>query len=277
MSKYKAITLGGVTVNKHIRDIAKDAVILSVAPELLRSAGDSPLRIFEASGGSAYLARELSDKGHHVTVSNYTLQNIPGVCELQADLNKPLPFEDASFDVVICREVIEHLENVPHILREFRRILVSGGRLVLTFPNRLHVRSRIFHLFSGFYRGMAAPINLDVPFGEAHINLIGYPEMDYFLRKCCFMVTKATSSYFASSDRVFAPLRWLVRLTTSFALLKRKPNAQEHDKTQPINRAYNAYIAAVITSPALFYGKDVIVSAISLADGHPSFSLSPKR
>lgn len=273
MSKHPTVTLGGVTIQKHSRDVAKDAEILAQAPELSRPASDKSLRIFEASAGVAYLSRELADKGHDVTISNYRLQGIPGVREVEADLNKALPFADASFDVVLCREVIEHVESVPHTLREFSRILAPGGRLVLTFPNRLQVRSRILHLFTGFYRGMASPINLDVVFGEAHINLIGYPEMDYFLRKTGFTVTGVGSSYFSAHDRVFAPLRLLVRYVTALAVLKRKPRAQEHDKTQPLNRAYNAFIAQVITSPALFYGKDVIVSALRLEDGAPSFIL----
>lgn len=273
MSKHTTIRLGGVSVEKHSRDVAKDAEILALAPELSLASAAKPLRIFEASGGVAYLSRELADKGHEVTVSNYRLQGVPGVREVEADLNQALPFGDACFDVVLCREVIEHVESVPHTLREFSRVLAPGGRLVLTFPNRLQVRSRIFHLFSGFYRGMASPINLDVAFGEAHINLIGYPEMDYFLRKSGFTVTGVGSSYFAAADRFFAPLRLLVRITTDLALLKRKPRAQEHDKTQPLNRAYNAFIAKAITSPALFYGKDAIVSALRLEQGQAPFTL----
>jgi len=277
MSKYKAISLGGMTVNKHARDVAKDSVIVTLAPELALPAAGKPLRIYEASAGAAYLSRELADKGHDVLVSNYQLQNTPGVREVQADLNKPLPFADASFDVILCREVIEHVESVPHTLREFHRILAPGGRLVLTFPNRLQVRSRLYHLFSGFYRGMASPINLDVIFGEAHINLIGYPEMDYFLRKTGFTVSGVSSSYFSASDRVFAPLRWLIRLTTAFAVLHRKRRAQEHDKTAPQNRAYNTHIMDVITSPDLFYGKDVLIAATRVDDGLPTFSITTTR
>lgn len=271
MTKHITVTLGDQPVDKHPRDVAKDAVMVSLAPELSRPASGAPLRIFEASGGNAYLSRQLADQGHDVVVSNYRVLGTPGVREVQADLNGPLPFPDASFDVILCREVIEHVESVPHTLREFKRLLAPGGRLVMTFPNRLQVRSRFYHLCTGFYRGMASPINLDVLFGEAHINLIGYPEMDYFLRKSGFAVTGVSSSYFSASDRVFAPLRPLVRFLTRFAVLTRKPRAQEHDKTRPENRAYNAYIADVITSPALFYGKDVILAATRLEDGRPCF------
>lgn len=271
MSKHSHIRLGGHDVRKHHRDVSKDAVMVRLAPELEGLAGPAPLRIFEASAGQAYLSRQLADNGHSVTISNYRLQGIPGVAEVEADLNGPLPFADASFDVVLCREVIEHVESVPHTLREFARVLTPGGRLVLTFPNRLQIRSRLFHLLTGFYRGMKSPINLDVPFGEAHINLIGYPEMDYFLRKTGFAVTGAGSSYFSKADRLFAPLRPLIALATRHALLTHKPRAEEHDKTRPVNRAYNAFVAQVITGPELFYGKDVIVSALRVADGAPTF------
>jgi len=269
MSRYIDIRLGGQTVKKHVRDIAKDAVILSLVPEL--SAPGSRLRIFEASAGTAYLSRQLADAGHDVTISNYRMQNIPGVAEIEADLNKAVALPDASCDVILCREVIEHVESVPHTLREFARLLVPGGKLVMTFPNRLQIRSRLFALLSGFYRGMKSPINLDVPFGEAHINLIGYPEMDYFLRKSGFAVTGVSSSYFSASDRLLAPLRPLIRAATRHAVLSHKPHAEEHEKTKPENRAYNAFIAEAITGPELFYGKDVILSAVRVADGQPTF------
>jgi SAM-dependent methyltransferase len=270
MSRYQTIQLGGQSVQKHVRDIAKDAEMLRLAPELSLPWA-APLRIYESSAGTAYLSRQLADQGHRVVISNYRLQGIPGVDEVEADLNTALPFSDASFDVILCREVIEHVESVPHTLREFARLLVPGGRLVMTFPNRLQIRSRLFHLLSGFYRGMKSPINLGVDFGEAHINLIGYPEMDYFLRKTGFAVTGVSSSYFSASDRLLAPLRPLIRVSTRHALLSHKPHAEEHDKTSPENRAYNRFIADVITSPELFYGKDVILSAVRVAQGQPVF------
>ena len=46
------------------------------------------------------------------------------------------PYADASFDTVLCCELIEHLFADPmHMMSEINRILKPGGHLVLTTPN----------------------------------------------------------------------------------------------------------------------------------------------
>lgn len=48
-----------------------------------------------------------------------------------------LPFKSASFDVLCCFQVLEHLEDAPGFLFEASRVLRPGGELILTTPNRL--------------------------------------------------------------------------------------------------------------------------------------------
>lgn len=46
-----------------------------------------------------------------------------------------LPFQGSSFDSVVCFEVIEHLRQPELLLKEVRRILTGGGRIVGSTPN----------------------------------------------------------------------------------------------------------------------------------------------
>ncbi|MEZ5558866.1 MAG: class I SAM-dependent methyltransferase [Pseudomonadales bacterium] len=45
-----------------------------------------------------------------------------------------LPFADASFDKVICAEVLEHVPDYPGVLKEIRRVLKPGGLLAVSVP-----------------------------------------------------------------------------------------------------------------------------------------------
>lgn len=45
-------------------------------------------------------------------------------------------FKDASFDVVVCSDVIEHVDDPRAMLREILRVLVPGGWAVVTTPIR---------------------------------------------------------------------------------------------------------------------------------------------
>jgi SAM-dependent methyltransferase len=46
-----------------------------------------------------------------------------------------LPLEPASFDVVLCGDVVEHLRDPVATLARLRPFLRPGGRLVLSTPN----------------------------------------------------------------------------------------------------------------------------------------------
>lgn len=65
----------------------------------------------------------------------YTGIDIAGKPDLFINLDevKELPFEDDSFDIAVCADVLEHLENIHFIFDELCRI--TNKSVIITLPN----------------------------------------------------------------------------------------------------------------------------------------------
>jgi SAM-dependent methyltransferase len=55
---------------------------------------------------------------------------------VEGDLCKPLPFDDASFDLVYANFVVEHLDRPSAAFAEWHRVLRPDGHLLLVTSNR---------------------------------------------------------------------------------------------------------------------------------------------
>lgn len=105
-------------------------------------------QVLQVDGGPGWLAEILQDRGarvvmtdlSNVAVARACARGVPAQqCEIDAG---PLPFNDASFDVVISDSQLEHRFNPEHALDEMVRVLRPGGRLILLLPNTAHWRVR---------------------------------------------------------------------------------------------------------------------------------------
>lgn len=65
-----------------------------------------------------------------------------GIDARPADLNFPLEFGDASFDVVVACEVLEHLPYWDISVAEMVRVLAPGGAFLGTIPLAYHLTDR---------------------------------------------------------------------------------------------------------------------------------------
>jgi len=104
-------------------------------------------RVLELGAGAGAFSRRLADSGYDVLSSDIDGENYRGGADFKAaDLNTRFSetFTGESFAAVIALEVLEHLENPLHFLREVARLLDGGNSLWVSFPN-IYLFSAIQH------------------------------------------------------------------------------------------------------------------------------------
>ena len=107
--------------------------------ETLHSLSLAPnTRILDAGCGSGRNMVELAAfgtvTGLELAPASIEAARARGVGEVVGGSLAEMPFEDASFDLAGCFDVLEHLEDDLASLRELRRVVRPGGRMLVTVP-----------------------------------------------------------------------------------------------------------------------------------------------
>jgi SAM-dependent methyltransferase len=85
--------------------------------------------------------------GKGLQTVTWDTRQIDLVCDITS-----IPQPDASFDVILCTEVLEHVPEPTKALDEFARLLKPGGKVILTAPFASLVHFAPYHFSSGFSR-----------------------------------------------------------------------------------------------------------------------------
>lgn len=119
--------------------------------------GKKQLRILDIGCRDGTMTREYA-AGHDVIGLDVDrdavakANEVPGLRASVRDLNnEKIPDADASFDVVVAGEVIEHLQWPTIVVEQIHRVLVPGGTFVGTVPNAFRLRNRIQFLLGRDY------------------------------------------------------------------------------------------------------------------------------
>ncbi|MGD2087767.1 MAG: class I SAM-dependent methyltransferase [Candidatus Aminicenantes bacterium] len=121
----------------------------------------------------------------HDDLFNNGLQKIDFV---KTDLNEDFPFESEFCNLVVAKQVIEHLNNPTHFLSEIARILRPGGIVFLSTPNISSLASRYTVIRSGYhtyFEGMWKEHRSPVHYEQLKVFMeeAGFAEIDFFTNR----------------------------------------------------------------------------------------------
>jgi SAM-dependent methyltransferase len=139
--------------NSVARDQWVEARLSEIAPEsrlLDAGSGEQKYRSFckhlkyVSQDHKAYDGRGDGVGGH---VASWTYGETDLICDIAS-----IPEPDASFDAILCTEVLEHVPDPIVVLNELCRLLKPGGKLILTVPFCSFTHFAPYHFSTGLSR-----------------------------------------------------------------------------------------------------------------------------
>lgn len=93
---------------------------------------DQPLKVLHFAPEQAFYKRFRNQKN-----LDYTTTDLESpLADVKADICD-LPFEENSFDFILCNHVLEHIPDDEKAMKEIYRVLRPGGRAILQIPQDL--------------------------------------------------------------------------------------------------------------------------------------------
>lgn len=175
---------------------------------------EGPSQVLDAGCGRGRLPRYWARWGPKQKQASFTgFDLLPDKLELskncgyeklvQQDITQPWQFADASFDAVICEQVLEHLDDAAlgFALGEMKRVLKPGGAVLIGTPVFKQIEALFVPLFSPINKLLHKLKDANDPGHEQHLTI---KQLTDCVQKAGFKVKNARGF------RVFTlPNNWL--------------------------------------------------------------------
>ncbi len=186
--------------------------------------GYPQLRILDLSTGrgeilSAFQRDGATVRATHYRTDDYKLIGCSGdfsfPIDNAVDLRRPLPYEPASFDVVLLIEVLEHLEIHWNVINEAGRVLTPGGHLIISTPNLARLHSRVHFLLTGTHKLIRRRVGWDLSPDDLyayHVNPVDLPLLHTLLFQAGLRIRRVAMTRFKAQHAwlmLFYPVLWL--------------------------------------------------------------------
>ena len=223
--------------------------------ELLVADDIAGRRIVDVGAGEGYFVSVL---GEHLKQKGVKPADALTACDLfpeqfryadvpceRIDANGVLPFDDNSFDAASCIEVVEHIENQFHLVRELFRIVKPGGRVIVTTPNILNINSRLGFFHSGF--GLLfypLPLGADDPVHSGgHIHPVTFYYLAHIFHRCGFRRVNLHFDRTKRSAAALTALLWLPIIAGNllFRMRMRRKKGEIYRQNRDLLRRINSF------------------------------------
>lgn len=186
-----------------------------------------PCKVLDVPAGRGPLSKFMQDLGWEVHSAdidrgNFFLEDIPFS---EVNLNRKLPYEDGSFDAIVCANGLHRLFNPGGAISEFYRILKPGGVLYLNVNNYSSFERRLrYFLYGSLELALntgACSQTINEP--EAHVRIaLLFPQMANMLSSTGFDIKKILPAARRWYHYASTPFAFLIRLVALFAPAKHK-------------------------------------------------------
>jgi SAM-dependent methyltransferase len=104
-------------------------------------------RVLSVGAGAGRDIWHLTSVGHVHAVdfasSGLSIAARHGLLAVSADVARGLPYRDGCFDLVILKDLLEHIVDPEGLTREAIRVLRSDGRVIISVPNHFYLPFRL--------------------------------------------------------------------------------------------------------------------------------------
>jgi SAM-dependent methyltransferase len=146
------------------------------------------LKILDVGAGHGAFTKKLYELGYNVNACDLfpeEFQYDKVQCD-RVDITQEFPYPDNEFDIAIAIEVSEHIHDHKMFFNELNRILKPGGKLYISTPNILSLKSRFRFLSCGFFYSFTE-LDKNNYNGLQHIGSLTYDQYHYLAIECKFL------------------------------------------------------------------------------------------